>query len=114
MSMSMKAPGRFGEDADLSFKGSPVGIGAMLHGGIASTRMNNVDLMFNSKNGDHQSGSAEHIEQMKAKEEEIKILWNVIKEINKSKGSEKVSMEQLQQVITSSRGPTTMLQSPPM
>jgi hypothetical protein len=32
-------------------------------------------------------------EQLKTKEEEIKILWNVIKEINKSKGSEKVSME---------------------
>lgn len=42
-------------------------------------------------------------EQLKTKEEEIKILWNVIKEINKSKGSDKVSMEQLQQVITSSR-----------
>ena len=42
-------------------------------------------------------------EQLKTKEEEIKILWNVIKEINKSKGSEKVSVEQLQQVITSSR-----------
>ena len=45
-------------------------------------------------------------EQLKTKEEEIKILWNVIKEINKSKGSEKVSVEQLQQVITSSRGTT--------
>jgi hypothetical protein len=32
-------------------------------------------------------------EQLKTKEEEIKILWNVIKEINKSKGTEKVSME---------------------
>jgi hypothetical protein len=40
-------------------------------------------------------------EQLKTKEEEIKILWNVIKEINKSKGSEKVSMEQLKQVISS-------------
>jgi hypothetical protein len=32
-------------------------------------------------------------EQLKTKDEEIKILWNVIKEINKSKGNEKVNME---------------------
>jgi len=38
-------------------------------------------------------------EQLKTKEEEIKILWNVIKEINKSKGSEKVSLEQLKSAI---------------
>ena len=38
-------------------------------------------------------------EQLKTKEEEIKILWNVIKEINKNKGSEKVSIDQLRSVI---------------
>jgi hypothetical protein len=32
-------------------------------------------------------------EQLRTKEEEIKILWNVIKEINRSKGSEKVNMD---------------------
>jgi hypothetical protein len=45
---------------------------------------------------DNSSGNNQIIElqeQLKTKEEEIKILWNVIKEINKSKGSEKVSME---------------------
>lgn len=58
------------------------------------------------KGRDSLGGSGEMNEQLKTKEEEIKILWNVIKEINKSKGSEKVSVEQLQQVITSSRGTT--------
>lgn len=40
-------------------------------------------------------------EQLKTKDEETKILWNVIKEINKSKGSEKVSLEQLKHAISS-------------
>ena len=35
---------------------------------------------------------------MKTKEEEVKILWNVIKEINKSKGT--VNMEQLRNAIS--------------
>eukprot|EP00347_Sterkiella_histriomuscorum_P008368 403345367 len=39
-------------------------------------------------------------EQLKTKEEEIKILWNVIKEINKSKGTEKVNIEQLKHAIS--------------
>ena len=43
---------------------------------------------------------------MKTKEEEIKILWNVIKEINKSKGSEKVSLEQLKFAMTTRLGQT--------
>jgi len=38
-------------------------------------------------------------EQLKTKEEEIKILWNVIKEINRSKGNEKISLEQLRGFI---------------
>jgi hypothetical protein len=38
---------------------------------------------------------------IKTKDEEIKILWNVIKEINKTKGSDKVSMEHLKHVISS-------------
>jgi len=38
---------------------------------------------------------------LKTKDEETKILWNVIKEINKSKGSEKVSLEQIKQAISS-------------
>ena len=82
-----------GEDnfGNLSFKGSPERVGN-------SARLPNPDMMiFN------QGGSGEVQEMLKTKEEEIKILWNVIKEINKSKGSEKVSMEQLQQVITSSK-----------
>ena len=37
-------------------------------------------------------------EQLKTKEEEVKILWNVIKEINKSKGT--VNMEQLRNAIS--------------
>jgi hypothetical protein len=56
--------------------------------------MNGNDLVFNSRS-DNQSGASEMHEQLKTKEEEIKILWNVIKEINKSKGNEKVSVEQL-------------------
>ena len=68
---------------NLSFKGSPDKVGG-------SARVPNPDMMiFN------QGGSGEVQEMLKTKEEEIKILWNVIKEINKSKGSEKVSMEQL-------------------
>ncbi len=75
-----------GDDfGNLSFKGSP----ERMVGG--SARVNNPDmLIFN------QGGSGEVQEMLKTKEEEIKILWNVIKEINKSKGNEKVSMEQLQ------------------
>jgi hypothetical protein len=80
---------------NLSFKGSPDRPGG-------SARVPNPDMMiFNQGSA---SGSGGEVQEMlKTKEEEIKILWNVIKEINKSKGSEKVSMEQLQQVITSSK-----------
>ena len=70
---------------NLSFKGSPDPERVS-----GSARIPNPDMMiFN------QGGSGEVQEMLKTKEEEIKILWNVIKEINKSKGSEKVSMEQL-------------------
>ena len=87
--------GTLGDDqyGDLSFKGSP-------DGGLLSGRRNNGDFMLSAR-VDNQSGEMQ--EQLKTKEEEIKILWNVIKEINKSKGSDKVSMEQLQQVISSSK-----------
>lgn len=82
-----------GEDnfGNLSFKGSPERMGMM-----SSGKMNNPDIMLLNNQG----GSGEMQEMLKTKEEEIKILWNVIKEINKSKGNEKVSMEQLQQVIS--------------
>ena len=73
---------------DMSFKGSPQLLA------VSSARLNHADLVFNTRS-DHQSGSTEVNEQLKTKEEEIKILWNVIKEINKNKGSERVSMEQL-------------------
>lgn len=43
-------------------------------------------------------------EQLRTKEEEIKILWNVIKEINKSKGTEKVNMDQLRNAISQKVG----------
>lgn len=46
-------------------------------------------------------------EQLRTKEEEIKILWNVIKEINKSKGTEKVNMEQLKHAISQKIGSHT-------
>jgi hypothetical protein len=36
---------------------------------------------------------------LKAKEEEINILWNVIKEINKQKGEKQVSVGELKQFI---------------
>jgi hypothetical protein len=74
---------------NLSFKGSPerpVGGSARLQPG--------TDMMYGNNYG-NTNGSGEVQEMLKTKEEEIKILWNVIKEINKSKGSEKVSMEQL-------------------
>jgi hypothetical protein len=45
---------------------------------------------------------------LKTKDEEIKILWNVIKEINKSKGSEKVNMEQLKTVLSNKFGTTNL------
>ena len=51
--------------------------------------------------GDGSQGSSmvvELQEQLKTKEEEVKILWNVIKEINKSKGT--VNMEQLRNAIS--------------
>jgi hypothetical protein len=92
-------------DDNLSFKGcSPDRMGMN-----SSGRVNHHEggAYFNSRgnNADNQGQSSEVNEMLKTKEEEIKILWNVIKEINKSKGSEKVSMEQLQQVISSSKGP---------
>ena len=84
--------------ANQSFRGSPDRVGSARTG----------DIMFNSRGyptDKVQCGSSgEMNEQLKTKDEEIKILWNVIKEINKSKGNEKVSMEQLQQVIISSKG----------
>jgi len=36
-------------------------------------------------------------EQLKTREEEINILWNVIKEINKAKGTERVDLNALKQ-----------------
>ena len=51
--------------------------------------------------GDGSQGSSmvvELQEQLKTKEEEVKIIWNVIKEINKSKGT--VNMEQLRNAIS--------------
>ncbi len=102
--MTMKAPQQhrtLGEDnyGNLSFKGSPERIG------MSSGRVHHHEgHYFNSRgNADNQGQSSEMNEMLKTKEEEIKILWNVIKEINKSKGNEKVSMEQLQQVISSSK-----------
>lgn len=41
---------------------------------------------------------------MKTKDEEIKILWNVIKEINKTKGTEKVNIENLKYTLNSKLG----------
>lgn len=43
-------------------------------------------------------------EQLKTKDEEIKILWNVIKEINKTKGNEKVSIENLKTALNTKFG----------
>ena len=42
---------------------------------------------------------AEMNEQIKTKEEEINILWNVIKEINKTKGSEKINLSELRGLV---------------
>ena len=58
---------------------------------ITSTRFGS-EVMYGSR---PDPSASEINEQLKTKEEEIKILWNVIKEINKTKGSEKVSVEQL-------------------
>jgi hypothetical protein len=93
--MTLKAPAQhhrtLGEDVygNLSFKGSPDRIG------MSSARINKQDVIMRVHADNNQGGSSEMNEMLKTKEEEIKILWNVIKEINKSKGSEKVSMEQL-------------------
>lgn len=43
-------------------------------------------------------GCNEMEENLKVKEDEVKVLWNVIKELNKNKG-EKIDIEQLQKLI---------------
>ena len=71
-------------------------------GGVNNLRASLIQSPNNGFNGQ----DYEWQEQLKAKEEEIKILWNVIKEINKGKGNGQsnavvpISMDQLRQVIT--------------
>ena len=90
--MTLKAPQNhrtLGEDVygNLSFKGSPDRMG------MSSARINSHEGILRGHADNNQGGSSEMNEMLKTKDEEIKILWNVIKEINKSKGNEKVSME---------------------
>ena len=59
--------------------------------------------------GMNQNQVIELQEQIKTKDEEIKILWNVIKEINKGKGNEKFSLENLKHTLTTKFGGTTNL-----